>query len=243
MENLLSVQFSWTYLFTMSLFLLALFFALQFVEQILQRISFPGKWQAPVKRAVRYLLLVYEPLALILAGGIFVLIYPIFHGLLLALVFLSAFTQLRNYIAGRVIQTDHLIDRGSRLRTGAVEGVVLKMGRLGMQVQTKEGLYHLTYSHLLATGYTLISGEEIGGFYQLRISPKENENRTRHQQQLQQLLVTAPYLDWNHKPEITALDDDGRQLEARVLVREESHLHDLIALIREYGYNCVLAEQ
>lgn len=242
MENLLSIQFSWTYLFTMGLFLLALFFALKFIDRLLDKASFLGRWQLPAIRAVRYLLLVYEPLALILVGGIFVLINPVFHGLLLTLLFLSAFTHLRNYVAGRVIQMDHHIDRGSRLRAGDIEGVVLEMGRLGMQIQTKEGLFHLTYARLLTSGYTLISGDEIGGFYQLRISPKEADNKGRHQQQLQQLLVTAPYLDWNHKPEVTVLDDDAQQLEARVLVREENHLYDLMALIREWGYTCVLGE-
>lgn len=242
MEDLFTVKFSWAYLLSNIVLLLAFFFALQFFDQLLQRSSFLGRWHTPVKKAVRYLVLVFEPLAIIWTGGIFVLINPVFHGLLLALIFLSAFTQLRNYIAGRVIQLDQHIERGSQLRAGEVEGVVIEMGRLGLQLQTKEGLYQLTYSKLLHSGYTLIAGDEIGGFYHLKIEPKDPESKVRHLQNLQNLLVTAPYLDWSHKPELTVLDDEDQKLEARILVREENHLHDLMALIREWGYHCVLSE-
>jgi hypothetical protein len=242
MESLLSLQFSWTNFFTSALFLLVLFFALQFIDRLLKRTSFLSIWHSPVKKAVRYLLLLFEPIALSFLGGIFVLINPIFHGLLLVFLFLTAFTHLRNYIAGRVIQLDHQIDRGSQIRSGDIEGVVLEMGRLGVQIQTKEGLYRLTYVNLLRQGYTLISGEEIGGFYQLRIHPKDETSKIRHLQFLQNNFVTVPYLDRNHKPELIALDEQANKLEARVLVREENHLYDLIALIKEWGYHCVVSE-
>ncbi|MEZ4994728.1 MAG: hypothetical protein R2824_30195 [Saprospiraceae bacterium] len=242
MEELFAVRFSWTHLFSMALLLLAVFVALRFLDRLLERAAFLGRWQQPAQNTIRYLSLIFEPLALILLLGIFVMINPVFHGLLLILLFLAAFTHLRNYIAGRIIQLDHHLIRGSRLQMQEIEGVVLEMGRLGMQLQTKEGLYHLTYAQLLSRGYTLISGEEIGGFYQLRLSPGEVDGKIRHQQHIQNLLVTTPYLDWSHKPELTPLNDPQQSLEIRVLLREEKHLHDLIALIREWGYDCRLMD-
>lgn len=242
MESILSVQFSWTYLLTTVVLLVGLFSALQFIDRLFEKVALMGTWQQPVHRVIRFLIVVFEPLAIIWIGGIFVLINPVFHGLLLALLFLSAFTFLRNYIAGRIIQMDHHIERGARLQAGIVEGVVLNISRLGIQLQTKEGLFKLSYTRLLDNGYTVLSGEQIGGFYHLRIRPKEAESKVRHQQHLQQLFVTTPFLDWSHKPELTALEDEEKRLEARVLVREENHLHDLMALIREWGYECSLIE-
>ncbi|PHN05892.1 hypothetical protein [Flavilitoribacter nigricans] len=242
MEDILSVQFSWGYLLSSIVLLLGLFFALQFIDRLLTRVVVMGSWMQPVHRVIRFLILVFEPLAVIWVGGIFVLINPVFHGLLLALLFLSGFTHLRNYIAGRVIQMDHHIERGARLRAGQVEGVVLEISRLGVELQTKEGLYKLSYGKLLDSGYTVIAGDEIGGFYHLQIRPKDKDSKVRHLQHLQHLFVTTPYLDWSHKPEITAHDERDQQLEARVLVREENHLHDLMALIREWGYECHLNE-
>lgn len=242
MESILSVQFSWTYLLTTVVLLVGLFSALQFIDRLFEKVALMGTWQQPVHRVIRFLIVVFEPLAIIWIGGIFVLINPVFHGLLLALLFLSAFTFLRNYIAGRIIQMDHHIERGARLQAGTVEGVVLNISRLGIQLQTKEGLFKLSYTRLLDNGYTVLSGEQIGGFYHLRIRPKEAESKVRHQQHLQQLFVTTPFLDWSHKPELTALEDEEKRLEARVLVREENHLHDLMALIREWGYECSLIE-
>lgn len=242
MEDLLAIRFSWTYLFTMALVLLAFFVALRFLERLLERAAFLGSWQSRMQNTVHYLSLLYEPLALILLLGIFVMISPIFHGLLLLILFLTTFTHLRNYIAGRVIQLDHHLIRGSRVQMDDIEGVVLEMGRLGLQIQTKEGLYHLSYGNLVSQGYTLISGEEIGGFYQLRLSPMGEEDKTRHQQHIQNLLVTTPYLDWSHKPEFSPVHGEQQRLDVRVLLREERHLQDLMALIREWGYECRLTD-
>ena len=240
MEELLSVRFSWGYLLSISLLLLGLFFVLQFTERLLEGTAFLGGWQLRLQNVIRYLKLIYEPLSLIVVGGIFILINPVFHGLLLIIFFLSTFPHLRNYIAGRIIQLDRQIDRGVRLRVDTLEGVVLDMNRLSIQLQTKAGLNKLTYTHLLNTGYTLISGDEIGGFYHLRICPKEANAKTRHLQQLNKLFLTTPFLDWSHRPELNTIDDNGQQIEIRILVREESHLNDLIALIREWGYDCSL---
>lgn len=242
MEELLSVRFSWTYLFTMALVLLAIYAALRFLNQLLERAAFLGNWQGRAQQAIHYITLVYEPLALIVLLGIFVMISPIFHGLLLIILFLTSFTHLRNYVAGRVIQVHHNLTRGSRVQMEDLEGVVLEMGRLGMQLQTKEGLFHLSYTRLLNQGYALISGDEIGGFYQLQLQPKEADTKVRHLQQLQNLLVTTPYLDWSHKPELNQTDDDPQHLHIRVLLREERHLPDLMALIREWGYECRLTD-
>lgn len=238
MDNLLQNQYTWGNLFLAGIILVLGYFVLVFLNRMLERAAFLESWQAPAMRMARYALLIYEPLAVIIVGGIFVLINPVFHGLLVGLLFLAGFNHLRNYLAGRVVQFDHHIDRGSRLRSGDFAGVVLELGRLGLQLQTNEGLYHLTYTRLLSEGYTLISGEEIGGFYRLRISPRENTEKVRHQQRLHHLLLTAPYLDWRHKPELTVTDPEQSAIDARVLVREESHLHDLVELIREWGYHC-----
>ena len=86
-----------------------------------------------------------------------------------------------------------------------------------------------------------IRDREIGGFYHLELSPKDTlDNVSSHRVHLLDLFATAPYVDWHHKPEIFQDDVQENQLEARVLIKEESHLHELVALIKEWGYNCKL---
>ena len=44
----------------------------------------------------------------------------------------------------------------------------------------------------------------------------------------------------SHKPELFQDEAVANQIDAKVLIKEESHLHELIALIKEWGYHCKL---
>jgi len=89
----------------------------------------------------------------------------------------------------------------------------------------------------MTDGYMLLSGEEVGGFYQLNIQPNEPDEKIDYSTQLLDLLTTTPYLDWNHRPQLLPSKDTSKTIKARVVVKEESHLHDLITLIQEWGYS------
>lgn len=236
MDPSLLNQFSWTGFLTLSIGLLGLYFILQAAYRLSQRTSILGRWQSRVIDRIRQTLLIYEPIALFLLVGAFILINPILHGILIAFLLLTGFSHLRNYISGRIILFETPNLRGKRMRTGGVEGIVAQAGRLGLQVETSEGLHSLYYSQIQANGYTLLAGEEIGGVFQLYIESKGEEKSIKNPVHLLDQLATAPYVDWNHKPELlhTYIDKEGVQV--RIWVQEESHLYDLLSLIQEWGY-------
>ena len=236
MDPSLLNQFSWTGFLTLSIGLLGLYFILQAAYRLSQRTSILGRWQGRVIDRIRQTLLIYEPIALFLLVGAFILINPILHGILIAFLLLTGFSHLRNYISGRIILFETPNLRGKRMRTGGVEGIVAQAGRLGLQVETSEGLHSLYYSQIQANGYTLLAGEEIGGVFQLYIESKGEEKSIKNPVHLLDQLATAPYVDWNHKPELlhTYIDKEGVQV--RIWVQEESHLYDLLSLIQEWGY-------
>ena len=89
----------------------------------------------------------------------------------------------------------------------------------------------------MAEGFTQSSGEEVGGFYKLKVSSKE-DNKKNDLLKLKDLMVTTPYLDWNYQPTFTETDKNAYQV--RLMVREEGHLQDLVRLVEEWGYECQL---
>ena len=162
--------------------------------------------------------------------------------MILGFLVLGSWSYLRSYLSGRWVHFANNIKEGAELSTQNLQGVVSKLGSVNLQLQTSEGIHHLNYDTLLKDGYTLVSGAEIGGFYHLELSPKEgNTQFPNHRLHLLDLFATAPYIDWHHKPEIFQNEEKENQVEARILIKEESHLHELMALIREWGYNCRLA--
>jgi len=241
MEDILTDKASWGNLLVIAIGLLIFYFALQFLNKIVRRAAFLKVFQQPIKNVIRYLLQLYEMLAIVILGSVFVLINPFYHGVLFLIILLIGFPHIKNYVSGRMIKLANQITKGSNLQTSNMEGIVSKMERLGLNLKTKQGIHFLEYNKLLSNGYTILAGEDIGGFYQLNITAKEEETKTNHTVKLLDLLITAPYLDWHHKPEVTAKNDNPNDLEAKILVREEVHVHELVALIKEWGYGCRIA--
>ncbi|MEZ5042459.1 MAG: hypothetical protein R2828_21340 [Saprospiraceae bacterium] len=236
MESSLFNQFSWPGFLTLAVGLVLLYFILHAAKSLSQRTSALGRFQSTITHRIQQVLLIYEPLAGLMLIGAFVMVNPVFHGLLFALLLLGSFTHVKNYISGRIVQFEHshLIDK--RLKTKDYQGIIVQTGRLGLQLETSEGLHNISYTTLQANGYTLLSGEDVGGVFQLRIKKEKAGERINNPVQLLDLLATAPYVDWNHKPELLpAFESDG-SIQVRIRVQEESHLYDLLELIKEWGF-------
>lgn len=237
-EGILDSYFSWGDFIFFAFLLVVFYFFLQFLERILDRYKVFGKYQNSVKSFIHHTFLIYEALAYLILGSVFILIKPIFHGILALIVLVGGFAHIKNYLSGRIVHFDDSISVGKRIKTTDNQGIISQMGRLGLKVRTSKGLQFINYSKLVADGYTLLSGEQVGGFYQLNIQPKEESEKKNSITHLLDLLNSSPYLDWNHKPQILPSKDNSKAVKARVIVKEERHLHDLISLIQEWGYNC-----
>ena len=242
MEDFLSNQFTWFSFLLVAAGLLALYFLLRVVRRLLA-VSMPKKrFELWAEKFIHDLLTLFEPLAVILLSSIFIFINPPFHGLLIALLVFAGFSHVKNYLSGRFVHLDRSVSKGKRLKTGQTEGVISKLGNLGLHLQTPGGPHHVSYSTLLNEGYTLVSGEESGGFCHLRITLAEDQKTKPNAQQLFDLLATTPFLDWNYKPEMVPSDgENAGSIEAKFLLKDEKYLHDLQRLMNEWGFLCQMA--
>ena len=116
-------------------------------------------------------------------------------------------------------------------------GVLLIWGRIGLKLRTDNGLQFVNYSKLVAEGYTLLSGKEISGIYNINVTTAGDQ--PFDSEELMDLWASTPYIDWSHSPDIQA-GNNSNQINLHVLVKEESHLHDFIKLMEELGYQCKL---
>lgn len=232
---------SWWEFLLVALSLAAIYFVLFEIQQLTKHSSFSGRYQNQFRELFRKTFVVFELLAIVTLAGVFVWINPWLHGSMMLFLVIGSWAYLKSYINGRWIHFDNDIVEGIEIQTDNLEGIVAKMGRVKMHLQTSDGLHHLSYNQLLEKGYTLVSGEKIGGFYHLELMPKENmATFSNHRLHLLDLFATAPYVDWHHKPELFQDEAVANQIDAKVLIKEESHLHELIALIKEWGYHCKL---
>lgn len=239
MEELLP-HATWGRFILLGLLLLLGYWLVRLALRWLRRATLPHplRWLPRVGRAVYAL---YEPVAVLLLLGTFVLINPILHGSLLLLLAILSFSQLKNYVVGRILELSGKLQEGAQLRAGQADGIVRRLGHTGIYLQDSEGLHFINYHRLTEEGYILFSKGQVGGFCHLRIRPDEKNTEKQHALRLMDLLAKTPYLDWNHGPAITATDKAVSEMEAKVFLREEKQLPELLSLIQEWGYHCEIA--
>ncbi|NJN77580.1 MAG: hypothetical protein HC803_04025 [Saprospiraceae bacterium] len=228
--------FSWSEFLFLGAILIAAYFTLQLLKRFLQVTQFFGRFQRPIKNVVYNILLIFEPTVILLLSSAFLMLNPIYHAILLGLFFVFFFPHIRNYVHGRIVQSNNSLATGREIKIGNLEGIVNGIERLGLKIKTTKGLHFISYSHIIRDGYMLLSGDDISGYYQLLIVPNEPNSRTNYEEELIDYLSSIPYLDWTHKPEIVV--EENYQIKARVIVKDESHLQELMNLISGRNYSC-----
>ena len=237
-ESLFKSYLSWAEFFITALGLFILYFVLRFGKQILTNTQYLGSFRLPLLSSIERILIFYEPIVILLLGGACVLVNPLSHGMWVALLFIGGFSHVQNYISGRILQLDKGISIGNRIKVDNQKGVISAIDRLGIQMTTDKGTQYLNYSKLSDGGFMLLSGEEVGGNYTLKIRPKEYNERLNYPAKLMDIFTTTPFLDWSHRPKIGTPSGDQHSMNVKVMVREDAHLPDLMQMIEERGYVC-----
>ena len=240
--SILSPSYSWADFIAIWLFLLLLYFILIFFRSLLDKFQFLGTFQPVVRICVHLVLLIYEPIALLTLSSVFILINPKVHGVFALLTGFFGASYIKSYISGRFIQRDSSLVKGRAIKTKDLSGVVYDMEKFGLQLQTNRGLHFVSYSKMLEDGYTILAGEQVGGFFNLVLTVNEEESKINHVSHLMDMFVTTPYINRNQKPVLVASQKNPNKIEARVSLKEESHLQELMALINEWGYSAKLVK-
>ena len=238
MDYLWQVHFDYTWagLLGNALRLAVVYVLLILGQQFLSRRSTAQTWQEVVERFLNYALLLFEPMAILLLVSYFILIQPFYHGLIFVLALLAGLQHFRNYWCGRILLFDPSLRIGTRLSYGQQRGLISYIGRIGIRLQTNKGLLFLNYSDLLDNGYTLLTGEESGSFFRLKIKADPKEDKLPNRAQLEELLQVIPYLNWQHQTQLELSQGQTGEWVVNLALHEEQHLRDLIERLAEQHF-------
>lgn len=235
--------YSWMGLIALMIKLGIFYFVLRLARNSWYRIKAPSFWQHNTQLSIHYLLLVFEPLAILLLLSYLVLIHPFNHGLILIVLLLAGLKHLRSYISGRVVLFDSSFRVGSQIKTPTLKGVISHIGRLGIRVQSDKSQHYISYNQLQQEVYSLFDTVEKGGFYTLKILANDGNTDSKSLQEFQHLLNISPYINWQHKPQLKTQIEAGKTYWLTQLsLHQEHHLSDFISLLEERDYSCQIAK-
>lgn len=159
------------------------------------------------------------------------------HGLIVGLLVLLTFPLLRNYITGRFLCFDRDFEVGKRIIIPPTKGVINHMNRLGIYINTNDGMQYLNYQQLQEQGYSLVTDSKMKEYCDLNITVPPAEQTHTTEQKLLYQLMGSPYLDNQHKP-ILISNKNNEVFQIRVLIRKGNHRKELLSLIQDWGYHC-----
>lgn len=236
-------DYSWGGLLTKALILGLLYLLLYMSSWVMNRIPAPSFWQQRIHSIISHLLLIFEALTILILVSYFILIKPFYHGLIVILVMITNFRHLRNYFSGTILRFHPVIRTGNRLSSDGKTGLITEVGRLGIRIQDNKGVHFQDYELLWNQGYTLLNSEEVGRFYQIRVSPTEAFTADNVHRSLQQLINISPYINWQHQPKLTTVDASAHRYLLQLAVYEEKHLTDFIERLEEDHFSCQIAKR
>ena len=243
MEAFNMEQFTWLNLLTISLILIAFYFLLLLSSRLLPLFRRRNNLIDFFQWLINIFILIYEPLTVGIIASYFVLINPLYHGIIMGLILLLGFNHLRNYFNGRIVLITKNIKLGQKIKIKNQVGIVVLMDRLTFQMKTSNGIQTLGYSSLFEDGFMLMSGEKVGGYYNLVIDPMEEGKSKNILDNVLDLLATAPYIDHSLPIVLEPISDQLSTVRTMLIVKEDNHLSHLITLLRENDFDCKIVKK
>lgn len=189
-----------------------------------------------INKVFENFLLIYDPLVLLLLLSTLIGVKPSMILPIVVILLIISHRHWCNYISRSVVMINKRIKQGVYIHSGDVNGKVIKFGKLGTEVQTQKGIHMLSYQSLLDKGYTISGGDEISRLYTIIFVNEIKGNKDPETRLLDQLANT-PYIDWSSIPEIGVSGIHKDKITLRVVLRDKSHLDDIVSLLREWQYS------
>ena len=219
--------------------LLAAFYILSLLFQYLLRHSyFSNKLEGKLLRNWMKFRWLIEPVLIFIIIFVLLLINPILHGLVLAVILVFTYQPIKNYIDGRVFIFNNKIDIGQAINLNKEEGIIQDIRRLGIFLWTDRGSRFIYYSQLLSQEYTFPENKSTGSFHQFLLTSKTEQKNPKGVAELEDKFFACPYLDWSFKPEVVKHKNAPGQYILKVLTNKDANLEYFIRWINENEFDC-----
>ncbi|MCH2045322.1 MAG: hypothetical protein MK212_14495 [Saprospiraceae bacterium] len=238
MERLLEPHFSWLFFSIFAFVVGLIYLSLRITYQKIQFSTLDRNLERILFMFLERTFIIYEPIAIILLASVWVLVDPVWHGILTLFLITITFPHIRNYITGRIIRLSNDIKLGKTVLLGKEQGAVSRLSSLGIYIMMDNGLRYFTYSQFAEQGYTILSGNDLGAYCTVVIELDGEKDAVQQKKWLFHMLMVVPYIDTSYYPNL--LESEENQVKVKLLLAS-SHYHQyLISLIEDWGYTCKL---
>lgn len=226
---------SWFQFGVLILFVVLLLLGIKLLIFIFDNLSHQSTFATRSRRVLQFILDHIEPFIILILLGNFILINYTLHTLIVVLLVIGGYRQIRDYITGKSLKYNGALMNGSHISIGDVSGEIGDLRRLGVQVKAKDAVHFYSYARLYDKGFTIHANDAFGGYYPISVS-LIGEDRSIGR--LKSIIINSPYSDEFNPVRIDESSTQSSNVKLSVHLRKSDHLDHLKALLRFKGYDC-----
>ena len=179
-----------------------------------------------------------EPVIIVFLVAVFVSINHLYNGIIVLVSILIFFPNLRDYFVGRILLFNSTIEINQKIKIKEHNGIVRKIGRFGLQIQTKTTKIHIRYTDVYKNNLIVINENESSSeICILDIKSKKKIKLQELKNSLIEFMATVPFVEHSFKPQLKT-DFENGSVTIKILLKKDIPTEHLIKLLEENYFAC-----
>lgn len=198
---------TWQGLFSLVIILIIAYWLLKLITYALNQFAKRNITNKKTIVTLTKVLMLYKPLAAILILLDFIFINYIVHTIILVIIGVFAYSQIKNYVNGIFLKLNPLINVDAIIRVSKYTGEIKKLMPLGLILSTENGERFINYSTIESNGFSIKSNDNS----LLRQTLYLKTEKT--QEQVLDMLFDNPILNFDENPTIKTAENNLLKLQ------------------------------
>ena len=198
---------TWRSLFWLLIVLVIFYWCIKLLLYSLEKFANRNLYNKQLILFFKKVILFFIPMATLILLLDFVSINYIAHSIVLVIIGVFAFSQIKNYVNGLFLKSNPLISNGSTLQIGDYTGEIKSFLPLGLKLVTEQGIQFVNYTTITTSGFAIKSNKTSLLRQVLYLNTEQTPD------QILDLLFDNPILNYNHPPVINKADNNQLKLQ------------------------------
>ncbi len=216
---------TWQGLFWLLVVLIITFWCFKLLKYSLEQLAIRNVFNKQLLLFSDKAILFFTPIAVVILLLNFISINYISHSIILVIISVFGFSQIKNYINGLFLKSNPMIQTGSKIQVGEYIGDIKKFLLLGVKLNTENGVQYINYSTVSSLGFTVKPNTTSVLTQTLYLETDKTP------EQILDLLFSNPILNYNQPPTINKTEN--KQLKLQYTTENGASSKELIYFLED----------
>lgn len=225
--------FTWNDLFKLVLLLVGLYGLLNLIARILIMLSKKIRTKRFLRTVSERALIFYIPLGICSLIAVYVGINFLVHGILVLVVGIIFFPQVRAYLNGILFRSNSFVRVGENILFEDYAGTIERFQAFGVILDGLDGKRFINYTHMYRSGFSVKKKHDDLHHQVLHLTLEEKKT------DVLDLLFENPLVNLNHLPELKKVSEPN-EYKLRFTLEKGATVEELVTFLLQYGINSTI---